>query len=116
METQALVSVVAGAGGVITGVVGTVFTLGRRYAEMMNKYTSLAATVEELQVEQQYQREIETKNLATMNAMARGLNAGMASITTALAVFNDSCVKQKDLMDIVQRLSRIEGLLNGEHR
>jgi hypothetical protein len=54
-----------------------------------------------------------------MNNLVAGVNATLSSIGTALAVFNESSVRQKDLMiwikeqaEISQRVSWLEGKMN----
>jgi len=130
MEATPLISAAVGLLGVITGGLTTAFFSGKRYGQLSESMTTVAdnqkklaegldkafGEILDLREKQESFRDIDQRLTA---AVREETGRTLALIKADVAVCSEkiaNAVTQRQHQEIIDRLSRIEGILNGKKR
>lgn len=118
MEATPWISAAVGLFGVITGALGTVFVLGRKYGHLLGKLDAVVTRqtelTEELEALKDDYQEFKMTASEAIRESAQEITAALSEVKTTLAVCSnkiDNLVTQKQHQDLDGRISRVEGSL-----
>ncbi len=124
MDMPVVVGLISGISGIVVGVIGATFTAGQKYAglgEISRKQDKIEQDFKDCQLHTSEQfkkcQDEEIQRMKDLSTLLNTHNNTMGTLTSGLAALTATLVsvpKQSDLTQIVDRLSHIEGILNGK--
>lgn len=123
MEATPWISAATGLFGVVTGVVGTIFVIGKRYGSIKQQLETACDEIKEVkQKVEDLRQDYEEHKLTIADSVretGKELSEKMSELTAKLgecSVDIKHAVTQQQHQELVKAVGRIEGILNGKRK